>query len=216
MTDLLTPAGGQLHNAKGNVLKKNQLVRDEIFGEGITRGVVQLDRGVGYNVLVDWRQPAKPEDRPKPKSRGPENLTVVGGEQAETEGAREQTILRHTGAEFESGAVHRARGLNESHPGVVPEPAGIEVAEGWRGGHANYAHESGRRRKLASTPDSKTILVPGRGAVKVFKGSSAVEDESWIYITEIKENSSKVYMCLACRSAACPHFRTPPRARCSA
>ena len=113
---------------------------------------------------------------------------------------------RHTGAEFESGAVYRARGLNEPQPGVVPEAAGVD--EGWSGGHANYSHESGRRRKLASTPDTKTILVPGRGSVKVFKGSSAVEDERWIYITEIKHNGTKVYMCLACRSAACPYFRT--------
>eukprot|EP00966_Prymnesium_polylepis_P235547 5447976-Prymnesium_polylepis.1 len=35
--------------------------------------------------------------------------------------------------------------------------------------------------------------------MKVFRGSSAVEDERWIYITEIKPNKSKVYLCVACR-----------------
>ena len=31
----------------------------------------------------------------------------------------------HTGAEYESGDVHRSRGINEPAPGIVPEPAGM-------------------------------------------------------------------------------------------
>ena len=85
----------------------------------------------------------------------------------------------HTGAEFESGEVYARRGRNEPAPGVEAVE-GREQSE-WSGGHTNYSHESGRRRKLASTPDTKTVLVPGRGSVKIFKGSSAVEDERWIY-----------------------------------
>ena len=104
----------------------------------------------------------------------------------------------HSGADFESGAAHRARGVNEPQPGVEAVDARLDE-DSWSGGHSNYEDRDGRRRKLASTPDSKMIPVPGRSNVKVFKGSSAVEDERWIYITELKENKSKVYLCLACR-----------------
>ena len=120
----------------------------------------------------------------------------------EEEGPRGRTLSAHSGREFERGDVHRARGVNEAQPGVEPDNDGREAggeAGGWSGGHSNFANESGRRRKLADTPDTKTILVPGRGAQQVIKGSSAVEDERWIYITEVKANGSKVYLCLACK-----------------
>jgi hypothetical protein len=131
-------------------------------------------------------------------------LSVIPGVEAMGDSDHDEPLLRrrtmHTGAEFESGAVYRARGLNEPMRGVEPEDDGrLPEQEGWRGGHNNYSVESGRRRKLADTPAEKTILVAGKGSVKVFKGSSAVEDERWIYITEVKANGSKVYMCIACK-----------------
>ena len=85
--------------------------------------------------------------------------------------AAAQPLLRvrssHTGAEFEGHFLNRNRGV---HRPDVQEVDGRE----WSGGHSNYAQESGRRRKLADTPDTKTILVTGRGSVNVFRGSSAV------------------------------------------
>ena len=45
-----------------------------------------------------------------------------------------------TGAEFESGAVHRRAGVNEPQPGVEPEPAGLaDEGGGWRGGQQNFS-----------------------------------------------------------------------------
>ena len=104
----------------------------------------------------------------------------------------------HTGTQFESGEVYERRGRNEPAPGVDAVD-GREQQSEWSGGHSNYSNEAGRRRKLADTPDTKVIQVPGKGAVTVIKGSNAVEDERWIYITEVKANGSKVYLCLACK-----------------
>ena len=44
-------------------------------------------------------------------------------------GGTARVVHAHTGAEFEDGTVHRARGVNEPHPGVVPEPAGPDPRE---------------------------------------------------------------------------------------
>ena len=40
-----------------------------------------------------------------------------------------RVTAHHTGAEFESGEVYRARGLNEPAPGVIPEPRGMHDDE---------------------------------------------------------------------------------------
>ena len=82
--------------------------------------------------------------------------------------AAAQPLLRvrssHTGAEFEGHFLNRNRGV---HRPDVQEVDGRE----WSGGHTAT---TGMRRKLADTPDTKTILVTGRGSVNVFRGSSAV------------------------------------------
>ena len=49
-------------------------------------------------------------------------------------------INQFTGAEFESGAVHRRASVNEPQPGVEPEPAGFaDEGGGWRGGQQNFS-----------------------------------------------------------------------------
>ena len=53
MPPLLTPAGEQLHDKDWRALHTNQLVCDEMFGEGLTRGTVPLASGVGHNVLIE-------------------------------------------------------------------------------------------------------------------------------------------------------------------
>ncbi len=107
-----------------------------------------------------------------------------------------RTVHRHTGAEFESGAVHRARGVDEPMPDV-------EAAheDGFSGGGANYTEDGGRRRKLRDTAASKQIAVVGKGKLTIFKGTSAVEDERWVYITEVKDNGTKVYLCARCHKS---------------
>ena len=44
-------------------------------------------------------------------------------------------VRRHTGSDFESGAVHRARGINEAVPGVDVVD-GREEERSWAGGTA--------------------------------------------------------------------------------
>ena len=44
-------------------------------------------------------------------------------------------VRRHSGAEFQSGAVHRARGVNEAVPGVDVVD-GREEEGGWAGAHS--------------------------------------------------------------------------------
>jgi hypothetical protein len=97
MVDLLGPDGEPLHDSEGNALKEGQMVRDDMFGDGTTRGTIPLDRSEGVNVLIDWRHPAKPGDPPKPRSRGALHLTIAGGT---------ATGRVHSGDDFESGALH--------------------------------------------------------------------------------------------------------------
>ena len=54
MPDLLGPDDQPLKDSQGNVLKKDQMVEDEMFGDGITRGTIPLENGRGRNVLIDW------------------------------------------------------------------------------------------------------------------------------------------------------------------
>lgn len=96
-----------------------------------------------------------------------------------------RTVARHTGGQFEGGAVHRARGTNEQVPGVDVEDA-REQTGGFTGGHQNFAEEAGRRRKLRDTPGSKTVVVPGKGEMTIYEGKNSCEDERWVYITEVK------------------------------
>ena len=59
-------------------------------------------------------------------------------------------VRRHTGSDFESGAVHRARGINEAVPGVDVVD-GREEERSWAGGNSNFSESDGRRRKLRDT-----------------------------------------------------------------
>ena len=98
MTVLKDQSGDPITDSAGTEIKANTTVVDALFGDGITRGKVPLDHGKGVNVLIDWFGPRDPS---KPKSRGAEHLTVKFLPAGR----------RHTGADFESGAVHRAAGV---------------------------------------------------------------------------------------------------------
>ena len=73
MPPLLNHKGEPLIDAAGHVLTAGSLVRDEMFGEGIARGTVPLQRGEGVNVLIDWLGASPGE---KPMSRRVACLTV--------------------------------------------------------------------------------------------------------------------------------------------
>jgi hypothetical protein len=77
---------------------------------------------------------------------------------------------------------------------------GREQEGGWSAARANYDESDGRRRKLRDTctPGAKTVVVLGKGEIRVFKGDKATEDERWVYITEVKSNGTKAYLCCAC------------------
>ena len=94
--------GKPLTDTNGVQLKIGQTVTDDVFGDGIVRGTVPLDKGEGLNVLINW---LGPRDNSKPKSRGGANLTVKF--------VATGVSTFHTGADFESGAVHAARGRND-------------------------------------------------------------------------------------------------------
>ena len=55
----------------------------------------------------------------------------------------------HTGADFESGAVHHTQGRNEAIPGVDAVD-GRDQAD-WAGGHDNFKDTSGRQKRLRAT-----------------------------------------------------------------
>ena len=61
MAALLNPDGRQVVDVNGKNLKIGSLVTDDMFGECFTKGTVVLDRGEGFNVLFDWRQPKDKE-----------------------------------------------------------------------------------------------------------------------------------------------------------
>ena len=116
-----------------------------------------------------------------------------------------RTSRTHSGAEFESGAANRARGVNEPQPEGepdcrAPEPSGVtEQTSEWQGGHDNWAESSGRRKKLRATPSSKQVSHRGN-SLTIFKGEHAAEDERWVYVVEVKGNGSKKYICVRCGS----------------
>ena len=87
-------------------------------------------------------------------------------------------LRRHTGAEFESGAVHRSRGVNEEAPPGV-EVVDAHEEEDSRGGRlhgrprqlSGLGRAVGRRRKLRTTPgdwvqeDRDPVEGRGRGVL---------------------------------------------------
>ena len=116
MTVLKDQSGDPITDSAGTEIKANTTVVDALFGDGITRGTVPLDHGKGVNVLIDWFGPRDPS---KPKSRGAEHLTVKFLPAGR----------RHTGADFESGAVHRAAGVNDAEEARRREQAGEDMGE---------------------------------------------------------------------------------------
>ena len=114
----------------------------------------------------------------------------------------------HSGSDFESGALHRAATHTDSSartPGSdVEDTRETASLGGWEGGHPNFVEVNGRRKKLRVTLPSKDVMIMGIGRREVFKGSSAVEDERWVYILEVKDNGTKAHTpCLP--SPASPH-----------
>ena len=69
-----TIAASPLTDADGQVLKVGSTVVDSMFGEGIARGTVPLEKGDGVNVQIDW---LGGNNAGKPPSRGMENLKLA-------------------------------------------------------------------------------------------------------------------------------------------
>ena len=80
-------------------------VCDDFFGEGEVTGKVACGGGGGFNVVVNWDKPPAHGAAGKDSGRGAQHLTVI---------TRARVIQQHTGAEFESGDAHRARGVNDA------------------------------------------------------------------------------------------------------
>ena len=97
MAALQNHRGQPLTDADGQMLKVGSTVVDSLFGEGIARGTVPLEKGDGVNVQIDWLGGNRAG---KPPSRGIENLKLVYGE-----GMRTTSFVR--GRDYESGAAHR-------------------------------------------------------------------------------------------------------------
>ena len=95
--------GRPLKDTVGNPIKNGSTVIDLMFG--IARGTVRLEKGDGVNFLHCLVRNRGAAD--KSMSRGAENLTLKGAG-----GFRTTSIV--TGAEFESGAANRARGVNDA------------------------------------------------------------------------------------------------------
>ena len=57
---LVCGGGNALKDAAGNEIKVGQTVVHTIHGEGIARGTIPLDRGLGVNVAIDWIGRPKP------------------------------------------------------------------------------------------------------------------------------------------------------------
>ena len=111
MPVLFNPDGSELTDANVRQLKTGQTCIDSTLGECIVRGTVPLDRGLGVNVLIDW---LGPNANDKPPSRGTEHLTIKS-----PSGGGGTTTIMHTGAKFESGAVHEQRGRNDADAGEL-------------------------------------------------------------------------------------------------
>ena len=104
MAALQNHLGHPLVDADGHVLKVGSTVIDSMFGEGIVRGTVPLEKGDGVNVRIEW---LGSNCDGKPPSRGLENLKLAYGA-----GLRTTSFV--TGADYESGAAHHARGVSDA------------------------------------------------------------------------------------------------------
>ena len=73
MALLVNQRGEPLQDANGKQLKAGTTIVDDMFGDGIVRGTIPIDKGEGFNVLIDWLGPGASE---KPKSRDPKQLKL--------------------------------------------------------------------------------------------------------------------------------------------
>ena len=130
MPALFHSDGRPLTDTAGNQLRTGQTITDQFLGDGIVRGTIPLDSGLGLNVLIDW---LGPKDTSKPKSRGAEHLTVKYAS-----GGADVTVRTHSGAQFEAGELHAAQGRNDSDAErLLPDgeriaPAGAQSPPGRR------------------------------------------------------------------------------------
>ena len=128
-----------------------------------------------------------------------------------------RVVASYTGAQFESGAVHRARGLNEPAPGVVPEPRGmhdddepqpVRTAQPHRQAaiDAMFRPKNKEQPELHGAPGrqrekrpKKTLTVNFQGKeCEVIEGNSSVEDPEWVYIIGVDSTGNKHYLCRLC------------------
>ena len=91
MATLQNHRGQPLVDADGQEIKAGSIVVDAMFGQGIA-----LEHGDGINV----------RDPKQPPSRSADNLKLASG-------GRMRTTRYVEGAAFESGAAHRAQGVND-------------------------------------------------------------------------------------------------------
>ena len=54
MPALFHSDGRPLTDTAGNQLRTGQTITDQFLGDGIVRGTIPLDSGLGLNVLIDW------------------------------------------------------------------------------------------------------------------------------------------------------------------
>jgi hypothetical protein len=138
--------------------------------------------------------------------------------------AQMRTVRMHTGEQFESGEVHRRRGLNEPAPGVVPDPAGPDPGERQQGARAQPAQQAqaaqsrmdsffGKRTTEPNTNEEELVGAAGRKRAKKTKelqekvvrgktinihvSDNVVEDPAWVVITAIN-NGNNHYLCVRC------------------
>ena len=126
-------------------------------------------------------------------------LSLRGGLPGMQDDSHLRVRTAHSGAQFESGEVYRRRGLNEQQPnGVHVEVVNARLDEdAWTPGHDNKRQTDGRTKRLRPTLPSKTVNYKGKDLV-VFKSEKATEDSRWIFVTEIKDNGTRVYLCFRC------------------
>ena len=152
-------------------------VCDAFFGEGDVTGKVACGGG-GFNVDVKWDKPPAYGAAGKDSGRDAHHLTVI---------PRARVVQRHTGAEFERGDVHRARGVNDAdaerlleqqrvqwQPGSPARPPPAAAAASPRstraspGGAASPRADRHAAREVRGEADDElkaTLLKPWRGQV---------------------------------------------------
>ena len=163
---LFLPSGEPLTDVAGNQLKTGQTVTDVLFGDGLVRGTVPLEKGEGVNVLIDW---LVPKDG-KPESRGAERLTAKY-----PSGGGETTTRMHTGAEYESGTVYERRGRNDADAARLRAENGEDMGEAAGAQSPPRAFAAGSPRSTRASPGAANSPRDDRTAAQEARGEA--EDE---------------------------------------